>query len=124
VASEGSFVVNVSTYPDISDLYLVADVLITDYSSVMFDFANSGRPVIFYAWDLDDYRDRLRGFYFDLTADPPGPVCRTSTEVAEALADLDGVQEQYAGAYGRFRETFCAWEDGHASARVIDAALR
>ncbi len=120
---QGGFVRNVSGYPDIADLYLIADVLITDYSSVMFDFANTGRPMIFYTWDLDDYRDRLRGFYFDLTADPPGPICRTSGEVLDALVQLGDVQQQYAGAYGRFREQFCAWEDGSASARVIDAAL-
>jgi CDP-glycerol glycerophosphotransferase len=79
--------------------------------------------VIFYTWDLDDYRDRLRGFYFDLTADPPGPICRTSGEVQDALVQLGDVQQQYSGAYDRFREQFCAWEDGNASARVIDAAL-
>jgi CDP-glycerol glycerophosphotransferase len=120
----GGFVVNVSTYPDIADLYLIADVLITDYSSAMFDFANTGRPMVFYTWDLDDYRDRVRGFYFDLTEDPPGPVCRTSAEVAQALDDLAGVRQQFAQPYARFRERFCAWEDGNAAARVIDAALR
>ncbi len=123
IVDGGGFVRNVSTYPDIADLYLLADVLITDYSSVMFDFANTGRPMIFYTWDLDDYRDRLRGFYFDLTADPPGPVCRTSGEVLDALVQIGDVQQQFAGAYSRFREQFCAWEDGNASARVIDAAL-
>ncbi len=121
---EGGFVRNVSGYPDIADLYLIADVLITDYSSVMFDFVNTGRPMIFYTWDLDDYRDRVRGMYFDLTAEPPGPICRTSSEVLRALEQLPDVQQQYAGAYAKFRERFCAWEDGHASARVIDAALR
>ena len=124
IATGDGFVRNVSTYPDIADLYLIADVLITDYSSVMFDFVNTGRPMLFYTWDLDDYSGRVRGLYFDLTEDPPGPVCRTSAEVFEALADLDGVQQQYAGAYARFRERFCAWEDGNAAARVIDAALR
>ena len=124
IPAEGGFVRNVSAYPDIADLYLIADVLITDYSSVMFDYVNTGRPMLFFTWDLDDYRDRVRGLYFDLTEDPPGPICRTSGEILAALDDLTGVQQQYAGAYGRFRERFCAWEDGYASARVIDAALR
>ena len=124
IPAEGGFVQNVSAYPDIADLYLIADVLITDYSSVMFDFVNTGRPMIFFTWDLDDYRDRVRGLYFDLTEDPPGPICRTSGEVLAALADPAGVAQQYADAYGRFRERFCAWEDGQAAARVIDAALR
>lgn len=115
---------NVSSYPDIADLYLIADVLITDYSSVMFDYVNTGRPMLFFTWDLDDYRDRVRGLYFDLTEDPPGPICRTSSEVVSALDALADVQTQYADAYARFRQRFCAWEDGNAAARVIDAALR
>ena len=118
------FVLNVSTYPDIADLYLIADVMITDYSSTMFDYVNTGRPMIFFTWDLDDYRDRVRGMYFDLTQDPPGPICRTSAEVFEALDDLPGVESQFQGAYERFSQRFCAWEDGNAAARVIDAALR
>ncbi|MEZ5186664.1 MAG: CDP-glycerol glycerophosphotransferase family protein [Candidatus Nanopelagicales bacterium] len=124
IPAEGGFVRNVSTYPDIADLYLIADVLVTDYSSVMFDFANSGRPMLFFTWDLDDYQDRVRGLYFDLTADPPGPICRTSLEVLSAIEQLPDVEQEYAGAYGRFREQFCAWDDGNAAARVIDAALR
>jgi CDP-glycerol glycerophosphotransferase len=124
IPAEGGFVRNVSTYPDISDLYLIADVLITDYSSVMFDFVNTGRPMLFFTWDLDDYRDRVRGLYFDLTEDPPGPICRTSAEVTAALTELPDVQQEFAQAYGRFRERFCAWEDGYAAARVIDAGLR
>ncbi len=124
IPAEGGFVRNVSAYPDISDLYLIADVMITDYSSVMFDYVNTGRPMLFFTWDLDDYRDRVRGLYFDLTEDPPGPICRTSGEVLAALEDLGDVEQQYAAAYGRFRERFCAWEDGNAAARVIDAALR
>lgn len=119
----GGFVLNVSTYPDIADLYLIADVLITDYSSVMFDFANTGRPMIFYTWDLDDYRDRLRGMYFDLTEDPPGPVCRTSAEVLDALTSLPDLQQQYDDPLRRFRDRFCGWEDGQASARVVDAVF-
>jgi CDP-glycerol glycerophosphotransferase len=121
---EGGFVHNVSGYPDVADLYLIADVLVTDYSSVMFDYANTGRPVILYTWDLDDYRDRVRGMYFDITADPPGPICRTSQEVLAALESLPDVRTEYASAYERFQQQFCAWEDGYAAARVIDAALR
>ena len=72
-------------------------MLITDYSSVMFDYVNTGRPMLFFTWDLDDYRDRVRGLYFDLTEDPPGPICRTSSEVVSALdapADADAVRRR------------------------------
>jgi len=116
-------VVDASDHPDVRDLYLAGDVLITDYSSTMFDFAVTGKPLLYYAYDLDDYRDRLRGFYFDLTDDPPGPILRTQEQVFEALADLDAVAARYRPAYDRFRATFCRLEDGHAADRVLDVVL-
>ena len=71
------FVRDVSRYPDVNELLLATDVLITDYSSLMFDFANTGRPMLFFTYDLEHYRDALRGFYFDFER-MPGPLLRTS----------------------------------------------
>jgi CDP-glycerol glycerophosphotransferase len=119
----GGFVRNVSDFPDISDLYLAADVLLTDYSSVMFDFVNTGRPMLFFTWDLEDYRDNLRGFYFDFEAEAPGPLLTTSGEVIEALRSLDDVTREYAARYQAFRERFAGLEDGNASARFIERFL-
>ena len=113
-----------SAHPDIRDLYLASDVLLTDYSSVMFDYAVTGKPMLFYAYDLELYRDRLRGFYFDLTEQAPGPLCRTTAEIVEALGDLDRVRAEHAAVYEGFRETYCPWDDGGASARVVDRLLR
>jgi CDP-glycerol glycerophosphotransferase len=109
----------VSGYPDVRYLYLAADVLVTDYSSTMFDFAVTGKPVIHFTYDLDHYRDDLRGFYFDLAEAAPGPLLRTSREVLAALADLGREPARYAARYARFHETFCSLEDGHATERVI-----
>ncbi len=117
------FAVNVSHYPDISDLYLVADVLVTDYSSVMFDFVNTGRPMLFFTHDLEDYRDDLRGFYFDFEAEAPGPLLAQTTEVIDALADLDRVAAAHAERYDAFRERFASLEDGRAAARFVDRFL-
>ena len=111
---------NVTLYPDIQELYLAADLLITDYSSVMFDFANTRRPMIFYAWDLDHYRDHLRGFYFDFESTVPGPVVTELDHLRELLADPD-VGSAQADAYQRFVDRFCGLEDGSASARVLKA---
>ena len=119
----GGFARNVSTYPDISDLYLVADVLITDYSSVMFDYVNTGRPMIFYTYDLETYRDDLRGFYFDFEAEAPGPLLGHTEEVIDALRSLDEVSSESAGRYAAFRARFAGLEDGYASARFIDQFL-
>jgi CDP-glycerol glycerophosphotransferase len=111
---------DVSGHQDISELYLAADALMTDYSSAMFDFAITGKPIVLYVYDLEDYRDRMRGFYFDLEAEAPGPLARTEEEVVAALADLDGVGARYAGAHAAFRARYCALEDGRAAARAID----
>lgn len=119
----GGFVRNVSAYPDIRDLYLLADVLVTDYSSVMFDFVNTGRPILFFTWDLEDYRDNLRGFYFDFEQEAPGPLLTTSTGVVEALQSLEQVQREYAARYEAFRTRFTGLEDGKAAARFIGRFL-
>ncbi|WP_415952133.1 CDP-glycerol glycerophosphotransferase family protein [Streptomyces sp. KLOTTS4A1] len=121
-AGEG-FVYDVSEYPDIADLYLVSDVLITDYSSAMFDYANLGRPMLFFTYDLEHYRDTLRGFYFDFEADAPGPLLATSDAVLGALLDIEAVKEKYADSAARFRRRFCDFGDGAAAQRVVDRML-
>ena len=62
--------------PDGTELLLAADVLVTDYSSMMVDFANTGRPMLFFTYDLDAYRDEIRGFYLDFVGTVPGPLLR------------------------------------------------
>ena len=111
-------VVDVSLYPDVNELYLAADVLVTDYSSVMFDFALTGRPMVFYAYDLDRFRDEIRGFYFDLLPVAPGPVVLTEDELVDALVRLD--QGPYAERYEAFRTTYGGLEDGHSTDRVLE----
>jgi CDP-glycerol glycerophosphotransferase len=119
---DDGFVVDVANYPDIADLYLAADVLVTDYSSAMFDFAVTGKPILFFAYDLERYRDEVRGFYFDLEAQAPGPVLRTSDEILDALRS--GAHDDHADAYAAFVKTYCPYDDGFASARVIERILR
>ena len=115
------FVVDVSDYPDIADLYLAADVLITDYSSAMFDFAVTGKPMLFFAYDLERYRDQVHGFYLDLEAEAPGPVLCTSDEVIDALRA--GAHDDHADAYAQFVKTYCPYDDGFASPRAIERIL-
>lgn len=114
-------VLDVSEHPDIADLYLVADALVTDYSSSMFDFAVTGKPIVLFAYDLERYRDRLRGFTFDLETEGPGPVVLEQEALAEALLDLPALAAAEADRYGRFVKRWCALEDGRASERVLDA---
>ncbi|MFD6950593.1 CDP-glycerol glycerophosphotransferase [Nocardiopsis sp. TSRI0078] len=119
VVGEG-FVHDVSLYPEIMELFLITDVLVTDYSSMMFDFANTGRPMLFFTYDLEGYRDNLRGFYFDFEETAPGPLLTGSDEVVEALLDIDEVAARSGAAYRAFVERFCPLDDGHAAARVVD----
>jgi CDP-glycerol glycerophosphotransferase len=121
---DSSRVRNVSVRDDPGDLLLAADVLVTDYSSVMFDFAITGKPIVFFTYDFEHYRDELRGFYFDFAADAPGPLTRTTGELLEALGDLDAIRHKYGDRYRSFRARFCELEDGHATERVVDAVFR
>jgi CDP-glycerol glycerophosphotransferase len=119
----GPGVRNVTRWPDIAELILAADVVVTDYSSSMFDVAGTGTPLLFHTWDLERYRDEIRGFTFDLAAEAPGPLLRTSAQVAEALADVQAARAPYRAAYAAFAARYCPWDDGGASARVVDAVF-
>jgi CDP-glycerol glycerophosphotransferase len=123
-AREHASVKDVSFHADVSELYLAADAMITDYSSTMFDFGVTGRPMLFFTYDLEDYVGRQRGFYFDFEPLAPGPLLATSPELMDAIADLDAVAERYAERYAAFRQRFCHLEDGHATQRVADRILR
>jgi CDP-glycerol glycerophosphotransferase len=114
------FALNVTAYPDITELYLASDVLVTDYSSAMFDYAVTGRPILFFVYDLAEYRDSLRGFYFDFEAEAPGPLLPDSAGVIEAIRDVDAVAAEHRDAYQRFTARFCSLDDGKAGARVCD----
>jgi CDP-glycerol glycerophosphotransferase len=111
-------ILDVASHPSVEELCLAADVLITDYSSIMFDYAVLDRPVVIHAPDWEHYR-ATRGTYFDLMAEPPGIVCRTETELVEAFRSgaVTGAEAQSARA--AFRVRFCSLEDGRAAERVV-----
>lgn len=119
-ASAQSGAINVTHYPDINDLLLASDVLVTDYSSVMFDYAVTGKPILFLTPDLAEYRDSIRGFYLDLAEIAPGPICMSNSELAAALSNLAGTSERYAARYRAFVDRFTPHDDGEAAARVVD----
>jgi CDP-glycerol glycerophosphotransferase len=119
--SPGSeFVLDVSDHPDIAELYLAADVLVSDYSSAVYDFAVTGKPILLFAPDLDRYRDAVRGMYFDYEDWAPGPVSSTQEELVAGLADLAQVESDWKQRYQDFVQQFCPHEDGHASERVVE----
>jgi len=118
----GSRVIDVTGYPDTAELLLVADALVTDYSSVMFDFSATGKPMYFLVPDLEHYRGKLRGFYFDLAARAPGSLLHTQEQLVAALSDVSAVAE-HAASYVAWQAQFNGRDDGSASARVVDRIL-
>lgn len=123
MADYEGFAYNLSKYGDIARLYLISDVLITDYSSVFFDYANLRRPMLFFTYDLEKYRSVLRGFYIDVEEELPGPMLFDTEEVIDAVLHVEDVEKRYADKYNRFYEKYCAWEDGHAAEKVVDAVF-
>lgn len=123
VSGLGDFVINLSSYDDISEIYLISDICITDYSSVFFDYANLKRPILFYTYDFDKYKNQLRGFYIDMNTEVPGPLLYTSEQVVQAIEDIDEITEEYKERYDQFYDRFCCYDDGHASEHVAEAML-
>lgn len=114
-------VVDLSHCDDISELCELADVLVTDYSSVFFDFAATGRPILFFCYDLASYASNIRGFYLDVPDQLPGPVAQDNDELIAMLGALDRIESAYAERYAAFRQRFCPYCDGRSADRLIDA---
>ncbi|WP_449278632.1 CDP-glycerol glycerophosphotransferase family protein [Leucobacter sp. GX24907] len=115
-----SRVIDVSRHPDVNDVFLAADLLVTDYSSVMFDAAVAAVPMAFFVPDLADYRDRERGFTFDFEESAPGPLISSRDElIATARRGV-----AYSESYAAWRERFVPHDDGHAAERVVDELVR
>lgn len=111
------FIYNASAYDDINDLYVISDLLITDYSSVFFDYAILNRPMLFYMYDMEEYRDEMRGFYFG-TDKLPGPILKTESELVESInAIMSGNGDNYD--YKAFNDEYNPMNDGKATERLV-----
>lgn len=115
-------VIDVTAHRSSEDVCLAADALVTDYSSIMFDYAGLDRPIVVYADDWEVYRE-TRGVYFDLPAEPPGPVARTAGELARIFADGSWAGPESTALRAAFRERFCLFDDGRAAERVVRRVL-
>ena len=116
------FVYDVSKIDDINYLYIISDMLITDYSSVFFDFANLKRPIIFYMYDLEHYRDKSNGFYIDLN-ELPFKITQTQEELEKEITKAD-MNFKYDESYKKFNERYNYLDDGQASRRVVEKMLK
>ena len=114
---------DVSSYPEINDLILASDAAVLDYSSLRFDFALTGKPMVFLVPDLETYSGASRGFLYPFTESAPGPLVATTDEVIDLLRDLDGLRTATSTDLAAFNATYNTWHDGAAAARVVDALL-
>lgn len=106
---------------DIAELYLISNLLVTDYSSVMFDYSLLHRPMLFYAFDLENYKNKLRGFYFDFIEEAPGPIVTTTKQLVTAVLDYDDTKynEKYEAFMNKYNHADC----GEASKKVVDLII-
>ena len=111
---------DVSAHDDINELYLASDALITDYSSVFFDYSILERPIIFFAYDLENYRDHLRGFYLDYNTDLPGPVVTSEDDLWKTISSLKTTASGLSARSAAFASAYAPEDDGQAAARVVD----
>jgi CDP-glycerol glycerophosphotransferase len=123
VSSYKGFVFDFSNYDDIRELYLISDLLITDYSSVFFDYLCLKRPIIFYTYDIESYREKVRGFYFDIEKDAPGPLVKTTEQVIETIKQMEQTGTEASEAMIRFHQTFCMFEKGVSTENVVKSVF-
>ncbi|MGL5963822.1 MAG: CDP-glycerol glycerophosphotransferase family protein [Fusobacteriaceae bacterium] len=116
---QNGYVIDATEYDDIQELYILADILITDYSSVFFDFAILKKPMIFYPYDFEKYRDDDRGFYFPYEETVPGPVCRTEDSVIEEIKNVKKNPEKFLDHLDQFNKKFNDTEFEGSSDKIL-----
>ena len=117
------FAIDVSNYNNVNDLYIISDILITDYSSVFFDYANLKRPILFYMYDLDTYQNNTRDFYISLD-ELPGPIIKEESELSDAIGNISEIQSQYAEKYKAFNDKFNYLDDAFSAKRVVETCIK
>lgn len=117
------FIYDVSNYSDINDLYILSDMIITDYSSVFFDYANLKRPMLFFMYDLKDYKNNMRDFYFDLD-ELPGPIVENEDDLYKELENINSYWNIYKKKYDKFNKKFNYLDDKDSSKRVLNEVIK
>lgn len=118
-----NFVYDVSKVDDINDLYIISDVLITDYSSVFFDYANLKRPLIFFMYDLEYYEKDLRGFYIDLD-ELPGDIVKEEKDIVDILKNIEKYNKKHSTKYSKFNKKYNYLDDGKATQRILEEIIK
>lgn len=115
-----NFVFDLSGHDDIQELYLLSDLLITDYSSVFFDYAHLKRPILFFVPDLEHYLFNVRGLYLDMTSELPGPLVYDNDQLINCIKNIDDIEVEYSMKYDEFYQEFCSLCKGESAKKVIE----
>lgn len=123
VPADGQFIFDLSAYNCVEDLYLISDLLTTDYSSVMFDYALLHKPMLFFTYDLEEYSEQLRGVYVDIEKEAPGPLVFNTDELVDTIAHLDTEMEKCRERTQRFMDKFLTYEQGDSCRQIVERVL-
>lgn len=124
IPEDGEFIFDFNSYRYVEELYMIADILITDYSSVMFDFALLKKPMLFFTYDLEEYGNELRGLYIDFAKEAPGPLLFHSDEVIQAILHLDQEMEKCQDRVENFHQKFLTYERPNSAELVVKRVLK
>ena len=117
------FLYTIKEDKDINELYVISDILVTDYSSVFFDYAILQRPTLFYMYDLKEYDEEIRGFYLDINKDLPGSIFTKEDDLLKKILNIEDYKKSTYKLLNDFNNTYNYLQDGHASERVIKILL-
>ncbi|OGS92175.1 MAG: hypothetical protein A2Z95_00745 [Gallionellales bacterium GWA2_60_18] len=113
-------IIDVSRYDDVSELLLISDCLVTDYSSVFFDYLNLQRPIVFFMHDKESYQSSMRPFYIDIETELPGPIVTDQDSLHQCINKSDEVLRSYSSRLSEAKKMYCANDDGNAASRVVN----
>lgn len=118
-----NFVFNFSSYGEMQELLLAADLLITDYSSVIFDFSLTGNPIVLYSYDLDEYKNEIRGFYYEYEGFVPGPIVKTENELIKEIMNYEDLKVRNSKRVKEFAKKFNQREEKTSSQLAVELLL-
>lgn len=119
ITEYGGSVIDGNKYPDIFELYMASDILVTDYSSVAMEYSLLKRPILYYMYDLEEYI-KERNFYYDYLNRLSGPIIRTEEELINAVEHIDKIMEEYSDQYAAYYERYNKLNDGHVCERFVE----
>ena len=124
VPADNEFIFDLTNYTDVQELYHISDMMITDYSSVMFDYALLNKPMMFFTYDLESYSEDTRGVYFDISKEAPGPLVFTTDELISAVKNIDEEIKKIEKRVSDFYDKYLTYECGESAKKVVEEVIK